>query len=216
MTEAWSRSFARHQREARGRKPDRGRGAKQIQARLALLRERNYIDERGLTRKGRLCAQVNGYEIAVTEAYERGWLLRCDPVQMAMLFAAMVYESRPHDASDRPTRSLKGIAVPFTMHMEAFAADEAAFGVDPTLRPPDFGMAGPVQAWAEGRDFEDVLARTSLAPGDVVRVLRMTIQMLRQVRHALDPSDPTVEVLYEAQQRIDRDVVDARRQLELG
>ena len=152
----------------------------------------------------------------MTEAYEEGWLLRCDAVQMAMLFAAMVYESRPHDASERPTRPLKGIAVPFARHMEAFAAEEAAFGVEPTIRPPDFGIAGPVQAWAEGMDFEGVLARTSLAPGDVVRVLRMTIQMLRQVRHALDPNDPTVAVLYDAQERIDRDVVDARRQLELG
>jgi superfamily II RNA helicase len=225
VPDAWERSFARfsaHRRERsqggrrrRGGGPD-GRGARAIRARLEMLREHDYIQQDALTRKGTLCAHVNGYEVAVTEAYEGGWLFRCDPVQSAMLFASMVYESRPGDVSARPTRSLKGIRVPFELHMEAWAAHEAALGLRDTTRLPDFGIAGPVQRWAEGASFDEVLGHTSLAGGDLVRVLRMTIQMLRQASHALPAGDPCVPVLREAQRRIDRDVVDARRQLELG
>ncbi len=212
VMDAWARSFARYQ----GRRPKGGRRAAQIRARLDVLEKHHYLTSQGLTRRGRLCARINGYEIAVTEAYEQGWLLRCDPVQMAMVFAGIVYEARPHDSSAPATRSLKGIAAPLTRHLQAFAADEIAQHVETPVRPPDFGIAGPVQAWAEGRDFERVLATTSLAPGDLVRILRMTIQMLRQTAHALPHGDPTVAVLHEAKERIDRDVVDARRQLELG
>ena len=225
VPDAWQRSFARFERSKqessqKGKRRRTGRprnnGAKAIRARLQMLRDRNYIEGDDLTRKGMLCAHVNGYEVSVTEAYEGGWLFRCEPVQAAMLFAAMVYESRPADVSAKPTRSLKGIQVPFEMHMEAWAAQEKAKGLRDLTRPPDFGIAGPVQRWAEGATFDEVLEHTTLAPGDFVRVLRMTIQLLRQAHHALPPGDPCVDVLREAQHLIDRDVVDARRQLELG
>ena len=230
VVEAWEKSFARFQMERpkhKGRKPrnrkrvsrppaHEGRGGRRIRARLQVLRGAHYLDDEGLTRKGQLCAKINGYEIASTEAYEGGWLFRCDPVQAVMLYASIIYEARPADAAARPTRSLKGIAVPFQGRMAEFAALEAQAGIRAPTRGPDFGMAGAVQRWADGMDFDDVLDHTSLAGGDLVRLLRMTIQLLRQTAHALPPGDPCIEVLHAARHAIDRDVVDARRQLELG
>ncbi len=237
VPQAWQRSFARYLHESKrhhfeqgkgkgkgkgksGRRarrgPKEGQGAKVIRARLQVLRDHNYIEGEDLTRKGELCAHVNGYEVPVTEAYDGGWIFRCDPVEAAMLFSAMVYESRPADSSSPPTRKLKGVRVPFELHMEAFAAHERAEGIRDPLRPPDFGIAGPVQRWAEGASLEEVLDHTTLAAGDLVRVLRMTIQLLRQAAHALPKGDPCIAVLHEARHKIDRDDVDARRQLELG
>ncbi|MEM6985832.1 MAG: glycine cleavage system protein GcvH, partial [Pseudomonadota bacterium] len=46
-------------------------------------------------------------ELVNDAPYEGGWLFRCDPVQAAMLFASIVYESRPSDMSAKHTRSLK-------------------------------------------------------------------------------------------------------------
>ena len=71
---------------------------------------------------------------------EQGWVLRCDPVQLAMLFSAMVYEPRRYDESSPPTRTMKGIATPFAMHMEAFTSVELAYGVEIPVKAPDFGM----------------------------------------------------------------------------
>ena len=95
-------------------------------------------------------------------------------------------------------------------------AFERARGLTDLTRGPDFGLSGVVQRWAEGEEFDAVLSRTSLAPGDLVRVLRMSIQMLRQAYHALPGADPVAKTLREARLRLDRDVVDAKRQLELG
>ena len=93
---------------------------------------------------------------------------------------------------------------------------EKELGLSHWTRPPDWGIAGPVQRWAEGAELEVVLDHTTLAAGDLVRVLRMTIQLLRQTWHALPKGDPCIPVLQQAQNLLDRDVVDARRQLELG
>jgi superfamily II RNA helicase len=224
VVDAWLRSFARFQRAkrpAKAARPERrekeGLGSRLLRARLDVLRTLDYVDAEGrLTRKGELCSKINGYEIAVTEAYEGGWLFRCDAVQAAMLFAAMVYEGKPFDHSAPPTKSLRGLAHPFTLRMAEVAEAERERGIPVPTRGPDFGIAGTVQSWAEGEDFEAVLSRTSLAPGDLVRVLRMTIQLLRQAAHALSPGDPVIKTLEEARARIDRDVVDARKQLELG
>lgn len=245
VVEAWERSFAHDQQERwaasrhkgrprdkrrKGRKkaerhdalaagparPASGGGAKLIRARLDVLRAARYLDDQGLTRKGRLCEQINGYEIAVTEAIEGGWIFRCDPIQAAVLFSAIVYESRPSDTSARGRTDLRGLRQPFEERLQAFAALELDHGIRQPTRGPDFGLAGPVERWAAGCALEEMLDQTTLAAGDIVRVLRMTIQLLRQAAHALPHGDPSIAVLHEARARLDRDVVDARRQLELG
>ncbi|MDJ0973140.1 MAG: DEAD/DEAH box helicase [Planctomycetota bacterium] len=227
VPDAWERSLARFQHASgkkggkkggnRNKQPGRrGRHARLIDARLTVLKDLAYIVDGGLSRKGALCARINGYEVAVTEAYDEGFLFRCDPVQAAMLFASIVYEARPADQSAGPTRHLKGIMVPFSLHMEAVAQHEASYRIHDVTRGPDFGLAGVVQRFAEGMSFDEVLDFTTLAPGDLVRTLRMTIQLLRQTAHALPAGDPVAAVLHEARNRIDRDVVDAKRQLELG
>ena len=76
------------------------------------------------------------------------------------------------------------------------------------------GFGGATNVAEAGSDL--ILDQTTLAAGDFVRVLRMTIQLLRQAAHALPKGDPCVSVLHEAKALLDRDEVDARRQLELG
>lgn len=216
VPDAYERSFARFQR-THG-KPDGGgaAGVRVIEARLEVLRRFAYLDGHGLTAKGRLCSLVNGYELAVTEAWAGGWLAEAPPIETAMLFASMVYDARPSDASDLPRRTLKGLRVPFSERMAGVQEMEQALGLRDLTRGPDFGLAGPVELWAEGRSLDEVLTRTNLSGGDLVRVLRMTLQLLRQAFHALDPADPARPALLEARTRLDRDEVDARRQLELG
>ncbi len=152
----------------------------------------------------------------MTEAYDGGWLFRCGAVEAVMLFASMVYEARPADRSAAATRTLRGLAVPFAQRMQEVASIEKECGVQFQTRGPDYGLLGPIQRFAEGMDFDAVLDFTSLAPGDLVRVLRMTIQLLRQTAHALPSGDPVATVLKQARALIDRDVIDAKRQLELG
>jgi superfamily II RNA helicase len=221
VLDAWRRSFARfHQTWGRRSPPPASEGTsaggRAISARLDVLRREEYIDDRGLTRRGRLASRISGYEIACTEAYEGGFLARCDAVEAAMLFAALVYEARPADEADAASRPLKGILDPLRDRLERFRLAERRAGVPDPIRNLGPGILGLAEAWAEGEDFAVLESMGNLAPGDLVRIFRMTIQLLRQVFHAVPRGDPIQEVLSEAIQRVDRDVVDARRQLELG
>ena len=52
--------------------------------------------------------------------------------------------------------------------------------------------------------------------GDLVRTMRMAVQMMRQLRTAVGRDYPLADRLQEAEVCINRDVVDAKRQFELG
>jgi len=45
----------------------------------------------------------------------------------------------------------------------------------------DGGICGLVEAWAQGEAWASLMSNTSLDPGDVFRVLRRTVELLRQV-----------------------------------
>jgi superfamily II RNA helicase len=220
VADAWQRSFARFH-AGWGKKRDAAPPAsvsaagRAIHSRLDVLAAHRYLERGGLTRKGRMTARISGYEIACAEAYDCGFLARCDAVEAVMLFSGLVYKSRPNDEADPATRSTRSMH-PVVQRLDRFRRDEREAGiVDPIggVDPLIFGMA---QAWAEGEAFPVLESMGTLAPGDLVRTFRMTIQLLRQVLHAIPHGDPVQETLRDAIQRIDRDVVDAKRQLELG
>jgi superfamily II RNA helicase len=90
------------------------------------------------------------------------------------------------------------------------------FGLMDAVKPADWGMSAPLVAWLEGKRFEELEQLTDATPGDVVRTFRLAQQLARQVRRAIDPKWDLHEKLGELMQAINRDEVDARRQLELG
>jgi superfamily II RNA helicase len=222
VQDAWKRSFARFHATWGRKRPTRedpastSQAGRAIQARLEVLREFHYLNEAGLTRKGRLTAGIGGYEIACAEAYEGGFLARCDAVEAAMLYASIVYEARPNDEADPPIKRMKGLLEPFRDRLDRFRAAERRAGIIDPIRGVSPLILGVTEAWAEGEDFAVLESMCTLAAGDLVRIFRMTIQMLRQTFHAVPRGDPVQEILQEAITRIDRDVVDAKRQLELG
>lgn len=81
---------------------------------------------------------------------------------------------------------------------------------------PDFGIAPAVDAWSRGCTIEDLERLSHSDAGDVVRTLRMAIQMMRQVRIAAGSRSALATRLDEAIVSINREEVDAKRQFELG
>ena len=86
-------------------------------------------------------------------------------------------------------------------------------GVRDPMKEPAFGIVSAALSWARGADFRDLEGDTFLSDGDLVRTLRMTIQLLRQTERAYADDDHLVNVLRKARNRINRGVVDAERQL---
>jgi superfamily II RNA helicase len=91
---------------------------------------------------------------------------------------------------------------------------EIRHNITSPIREMDLSLAAPIYAWASGCSLKELLA-FGMPEGDVVRLLRMTIQLLRTLRDRI-PDPVIAERMHEALVLINRDVVDAQAQLEVG
>jgi superfamily II RNA helicase len=100
--------------------------------------------------------------------------------------------------------------------IHALAMRAAEYELYSSIKRPDWGLTEITARWMDGEEFDAIAESTDVTAGDIVRHLRMAVQLMRQVRRAIDRDWDLGERLLAAMNRINRDVVDARRQLELG
>jgi len=185
----------------------------QIRARIAFLQAAGFLNGTELTAKGRLAAAVNGYEIQTAELYYSRSFDECTPAQIAVVLAALVTEEDSRRGRAAHPSSIR-------LHFQAekvihkLRRQEIRYGIDNPVREMDLRFAAPVFAWAQGCSLKE-LESFGVPEGDMVRLLRMTIQLLRTLRDRLD--DPVIgERMDQALVLINRDVVDAQAELEVG
>jgi superfamily II RNA helicase len=182
----------------------------QIRNRILFLQAAGFLETTVLTRKGKLAAAVNGYEIQAAELYYSRSFDECSPSQLCVILAAIVTEERRKKDSVTP--------ITFRFYGEKIIRKlrqlEMKFAINQPIRELDFSLAGPVYSWSIGCSLSE-LESFGVPEGDLVRILRMTIQLLRTLRNNLE--DPVIaDRMHEALQLINRDVVDAQAELEVG
>jgi superfamily II RNA helicase len=209
---AYDRSFAHYQegRRVRGEAPRN----RVIARRLKVLRERGYIEGAALAARGALARRVNGYEIQVTEMLHAGIFERASVLELVPLFVAIVYEPRKGD--DTEAAPLHRLQKEARQLVREWRLVERRHDLAELTKAPEFDLNAVALAWAKGASFEDLRRLTSVSEGDLVRTFRMALQLMRQLRRVLAHDDPLRAKLLDAAALVDRDVVDARRQLELG
>ncbi|MCU0723140.1 MAG: DEAD/DEAH box helicase [Planctomycetes bacterium] len=216
LFEACERSFAAFRRRARGGPAFREMMA-QVRARLEFLRKIGYLEGGEVTPVGRRAALLYGYELQVAELWRNGVFHALDAPRLAALFAALVFEEKPnHEYRYLPRRAWGPVLKRVRNTVHALIAGERRSGVREPLKLPGFGIAAAAHAWALGADFRELEKWISASDGDVVRSLRMANQLLRQAERAFHDDDHLVPLLRDARRRIDRDEVDAERQLRQG
>jgi superfamily II RNA helicase len=170
-------------------------------------RERRDAGRRGL---------LNGFELPVAELLESGLLEWLDEAQLAVVFASLVFEERKNDLYRRLPPNVLG---PHRADVEQVVGRlvhaEKELGLPPSIRLPNFKIGAVVSACA-GRRFDDLRDLTTTPNGDLVRVMRLTVQVIRQLRSAIPPRSPLATQLDRARELLNRDEVDAARQLSLG
>lgn len=182
----------------------------QIRCRIKFLQTAGFLDGTSLTDKGRLAAFVNGYEIQAAELYEKRAFDECKPEDLCVLLAGLITEER----------SKKGVVlspISFQFHGEKVIHRlrnlEIKFNILHPIRELNLGLASPVYAWARGCSLAE-LESFGVPEGDLVRVLRMTIQLLRTLRNQLR-DEVIADRMHEALRLLNRDVVDAQAELEV-
>jgi Superfamily II RNA helicase len=66
------------------------------------------------------------------------------------------------------------------------------------------GLIALVEQWALGTEWVELCENTTLDEGDVVRILRRTLDLLSQIPHVPNLPDPLQRNAYRAMQLIDR------------
>jgi superfamily II RNA helicase len=164
-----------------------------------------------------VAAVINGYELPVAELLESRLLEALDELQLAILFASLAHEERKHELHRRMPQALFGeLRRDLERVVARLVERERDLGIPPSVRPLDFRLGAAVAAWCRGADFEALREHTTAPPGDLVRVMRLAVQLLRQLRGALPRSSPLILRLDRARDLLNRDEVDAARQLSLG
>jgi len=185
----------------------------QIRNRIKFLQAAGFLDGTELTPKGKLAAAVSGYEVQTAELYYSRSLDECTPAELAVVLAAIVTEE---DSAAARQRAVSDARLHFHGEkvIQRLRKQEIRFGIAAPIREMELRYAAPVFAWAQGCSLTD-LESFGVPEGDMVRLLRMTIQLLRTLRNTID--DPVLtERLHESLALVNRGVVDAQAELEVG
>ncbi len=189
----------------------------QIGSRLASLREMGYIDDGGLLPKGQVASQIFGYELQVTELLSDDYFHRLDPDQINVLMMAVVFESRKNCwYSQMEEQFIHPIVSGPSRIVEGIRARERTLEIDPPLKELDANLSAATYAWSRGCEFDELADYTDGTPGDLVRYFRLVSDLLRQTRRATSGDDALLGKINICISRINRDVVDAERQLRAG
>lgn len=216
LLEIYPRSF--HFFQSSKRKRDEG--LELLKNKLALLQEMGYITEAGttdtqgvLTVKGEFAASIFGFELLLTEMYTDGALEQLDEAKLNVFLAGLIFEPRKNDEAPRLGKDHAEL-LKMTQHYHRMVFKwESNFRVTPHTKPPYFHLAKPIEAWTQGKDFEKICQLTSEDEGSLVRYIRMVIQLLREIANAPHASEGLKAKARRARDLIDRDVVDAEKQL---
>lgn len=223
-----ARSFAQHQADrvyrdrfrspsvAASARPDAPL-ARRFDAVAAVLRERGHLDGWKPTESGALVARVyHEADLLVAEAVTRGPLDDLTRPELAAAVSALTYESRsprPGPAPEPPSARV-GLCLEQMADLAAdIAASERRHGAAAAMGDGtagsgrlDASLAAVIHRWAGGCGLEAVLG-DDLAPGDFVRHVKQTVDLLGQISAVAGP--PLAATARQAAKALNRGVVAA-------
>ena len=129
--------------------------------------------------------------------------------------AAFRWRSLRRDRCSRPPRrsgEIKAMARQAN-RLAGFIRDkEERITGRPRTRQCSFHLTDTLRAWMENQPFDQIMARTDVDEGELIRYFRMTIQILRNFVDT--PASPEVkDRAKEAVSLLNRDIIAAERQL---
>ena len=187
-----------------------------IESKIKLLRETNCIADNALTDKGQFAKTVYGYELMLSGLYAENVLEQLDEFGLGVIAVASVFEPRKNQELpilSKNTRALKRIC---DEYYDAIKTKERRYRVYPFSKQPFFNLSLATEAWLRGSEFDLVLRFTDTDEGEVVRYLRMGIQVLREISDAKVASYLMKDRIKETIRVMNRGIVNAEKQLREG
>ena len=189
----------------------------QITARLNVLKTLGYIEELTLLPRGHTASDIYGYELQLTQLLYSGFFERLNEDEINCLIVAIVSEPRKDGyykkIKDKRFLSILGAAWNEILTVQGIENEYNVSDIIPLLEPR---LCSAMLAWSRGCEFDKLPEYADLDAGDFVRTFRLVIDQLRQIRRAMLGHTALVDKLNRCIGKINRDVVDAERQLRIG
>ncbi|MDD5129858.1 MAG: DEAD/DEAH box helicase [Candidatus Omnitrophica bacterium] len=199
------------------RKNEQKQALNLLEAKLRLLKDLGYIYDGKLTDKGRFAKTVYGYELVLAELYADNILEQLDEFGLGVVAASVVFEPRKNQRM--PTGISKS-----TQHLKRTCEEtydriknkERRYKIYPFSKLPYFHLCSSMEAWLRGTNFDKTLQFSDCDEGEIVRYFRMSVQVLREISQAPVASYLLKDKIKETIRVINRDIVDAEKQLREG
>ncbi|MCE2413613.1 DEAD/DEAH box helicase [Candidatus Poribacteria bacterium] len=190
---------------------------RQIAARLKVLEELGYIDAQTLLPRGSTAGHLYGYEVQLTQVLFSGFFERLTEDEINCLMVAIVTEPRKDGyfkplKDERLLENLYAVSSEISL-IQNLEAKHKVTEITPLL---ELRLCTAMLAWSQGCDFDKLERYARLDAGDFVRSFRLVVDQLRQIRRAMSGHTALVDKLNRCIGKINRDVVDAERQLRIG
>jgi superfamily II RNA helicase len=199
------------------RKNEQKNALRLIEAKLKLLKESGYIHNGILTDKGQFAKSVYGYELILSELYDRQILEQLDEFGLGVVASATVFEPRKNQripvGISKNTRSIKRVCEEI---YDEIKHKEQRYRIYSASKLPYFHLSIAMESWLRGTEFDKILRFTDTDEGEIVRYFRMSVQILREIHDAKVASYILKDKIKETIRVINRDVVDAEKQLREG
>ncbi len=199
------------------RKNEQKQALNLLESKLRMLKDSGYIYDGNLTEKGKFAKTVYGYELVLAELYEGNTLEQLDEFGLGVVAAAVVFEPRKNQRMplgvSKNSRSIKRIC---EETYDRIKNKERRYKIYPFSKLPYFHLCSAMEAWLRGTNFDKTLQMTDCDEGEVVRYFRMSVQVLREISQAPIASYLLKDKIKETIRVINRDIVDAEKQLREG
>ncbi len=179
---------------------------------VKILKELGHIRKNRLTDKGIFASNVYGYELSLSELYEKGVLERLSAIELGILSTALVFEPRKGSILPRLSRSARNLSSITDNTLGKIQRLEKRFGIKPLSKVYYYHLSPCVEAWFKKEEFDRLMRYTDADEGEIIRQFRMAVQILREI---LDTPASTAlkDRVKKAIYIINRDIIDAERQL---
>ncbi|BAZ26743.1 DSH domain-containing protein [Kalymmatonema gypsitolerans NIES-4073] len=173
---------------------------------IEILQYFECLDNLVPTRLGQIAAAIRGEnELWLGLAFASGELDNLDPHHLAAAIAALVTETPRPDSMvrfDLSEEVLEGLSRLRGIRRKMFQLQRRYNVALPIWL--EFELIALVEQWALGMEWVELCENTSLDEGDVVRILRRTLDLLSQIPHVPHLSNSLQRNAHRAMQLIDR------------
>ncbi|MBE9008263.1 RNA helicase [Fortiea sp. LEGE XX443] len=173
---------------------------------IAILQHFGCLDNLVPTELGRIAAAIRGEnELWLGLVFASGELNQLDPHHLAAAIAALVTETPRPDSRvnfDLSEEVAEALAKLRGIRRQMFQLQRRYNVALPMWL--EFELIALVEKWALGMEWTELCSNTSLDEGDVVRILRRTLDLLSQIPHVPHLPEILQRNAYRAMQLIDR------------